>query len=219
MVNDTRSEIPNTDDSGSTAADGAAEKPKRGLRKRVTAAKSAASHVSAGAEIPLDTAPDAETPAPAKRGGGRKKKGDGEQQAAASTTAVDASKLTKPPAAHARAARGSIAPLLFQAPDLPTPSPEAMARPAQNPRGATAQAADDETGGTTRRRTRRRSGDAPREGEDAPNTTVRVRQPRQQQEPKLITEPQRVKGSTRLEAKKQRRRDGRDAGRRRPVVT
>ena len=38
-------------------------------------------------------------------------------------------------------------------------------------------------------------------------------------EPELITEPQRVKGSTRLEAKKQRRRDGRDAGRRRPVVT
>ena len=34
-----------------------------------------------------------------------------------------------------------------------------------------------------------------------------------------ITEPQRIKGSTRLEAKKQRRRDGREAGRRRPVVT
>lgn len=38
-------------------------------------------------------------------------------------------------------------------------------------------------------------------------------------EPEQITEPQRIKGSTRLEAKKQRRRDGRDAGRRRPVVT
>ena len=38
-------------------------------------------------------------------------------------------------------------------------------------------------------------------------------------EPELITEPQKVKGSTRLEAKKQRRRDGRDAGRRRPVIT
>ncbi len=35
----------------------------------------------------------------------------------------------------------------------------------------------------------------------------------------LITEPQRIKGSTRLEAKKQRRRDGREAGRRRAVVT
>lgn len=35
----------------------------------------------------------------------------------------------------------------------------------------------------------------------------------------LITEPQKVKGSTRLEAKRQRRREGRDAGRRRTVVT
>ncbi|QCR19086.1 Rne/Rng family ribonuclease [Agrococcus sp. SGAir0287] len=35
----------------------------------------------------------------------------------------------------------------------------------------------------------------------------------------LITEPQKVQGSTRLEAKKQRRREGRDAGRRRAVVT
>ena len=34
-----------------------------------------------------------------------------------------------------------------------------------------------------------------------------------------VTEPQSIKGSTRLEAKRQRRRDGRDAGRRRPVVT
>ncbi|HKT56887.1 MAG TPA: Rne/Rng family ribonuclease, partial [Microbacterium sp.] len=43
-------------------------------------------------------------------------------------------------------------------------------------------------------------------------------QPRQRAV-ELITEPQRIKGSTRLEAKKQRRRDGREAGRRRPVVT
>ncbi len=35
----------------------------------------------------------------------------------------------------------------------------------------------------------------------------------------VVTEPQRISGSTRLEAKKQRRRDGREAGRRRPVVT
>ncbi|MFM6974950.1 MAG: Rne/Rng family ribonuclease, partial [Agromyces sp.] len=34
-----------------------------------------------------------------------------------------------------------------------------------------------------------------------------------------ITEPQRVNGSTRLEAKKQRRREGRDAGRRRTIIT
>ncbi|MEF2976602.1 Rne/Rng family ribonuclease [Subtercola sp. YIM 133946] len=73
---------------------------------------------------------------------------------------------------------------------------------------------------TVRRRTRRRSGEESRLPDDVPpNTVVKVRQPRQAAAPELITEPQRVKGSTRLEAKKQRRRDGRDAGRRRPVIT
>lgn len=52
----------------------------------------------------------------------------------------------------------------------------------------------------------------PREQRDEP------RQPRQRVV-EYITEPKAIKGSTRLEAKKQRRRDGRDAGRRRPVVT
>jgi len=38
-------------------------------------------------------------------------------------------------------------------------------------------------------------------------------------EPEQISEPQRIRGSTRIEAKRQRRRDSRDSGRRRPVVT
>ncbi|UOQ89088.1 Rne/Rng family ribonuclease [Agromyces endophyticus] len=72
-------------------------------------------------------------------------------------------------------------------------------------------------GSTVRRRTRRRSGEESRPTGDEPaNNVVKVRKPR---EPELITEPQKVKGSTRLEAKKQRRRDGRDAGRRRAVIT
>ncbi|TAL46493.1 MAG: Rne/Rng family ribonuclease [Salinibacterium sp.] len=96
--------------------------------------------------------------------------------------------------------------LLFQAPDLP---PQ-LQRPES--RGDS-----DEPTGTVRRRSRRRPGEEPRPGDEAPNTIVRVRQPRPQPEPS--NEPTRVKGSTRLEAKKQRRRDGRDAGRRRPVVT
>jgi ribonuclease E len=75
---------------------------------------------------------------------------------------------------------------------------------------------EDESAQSVRRRSRRRSGEDAREGDGDPNTVVKVRQPRQ---PELITEPKAVKGSTRLEAKKQRRRDGRDAGRRRPVVT
>ncbi|MDT0117958.1 Rne/Rng family ribonuclease [Microbacterium sp. PRF11] len=66
----------------------------------------------------------------------------------------------------------------------------------------------------TRRRNRRRGG-APAGDEVAEPSAAPVRQ----RAVEVITEPQRIKGSTRLEAKKQRRRDGREAGRRRPVVT
>ncbi|HET6826383.1 MAG TPA: Rne/Rng family ribonuclease [Amnibacterium sp.] len=67
----------------------------------------------------------------------------------------------------------------------------------------------------SRRRTRRRSGGQQPSGEGA--VTEVVPKARPVKEP--ITEPQKLKGSTRLEAKRQRRRDGRDAGRRRTVVT
>ncbi|WP_165064280.1 Rne/Rng family ribonuclease [Marisediminicola senii] len=76
---------------------------------------------------------------------------------------------------------------------------------------------DDDESSTVRRRSRRRTGEEDRNAPNPPNTVIKVRPPRP--EPELITEPQRIKGSTRLEAKKQRRRDGRDAGRRRTVIT
>ncbi|MGL5911685.1 MAG: Rne/Rng family ribonuclease, partial [Phycicoccus sp.] len=63
-----------------------------------------------------------------------------------------------------------------------------------------------------RRRRRRRSGGG--ESEDPPGTVTKVREPRAKNE-----QPTAVKGSTRLEAKKQRRREGREAGRRRTIVT
>ncbi|QBE49967.1 Rne/Rng family ribonuclease [Leucobacter triazinivorans] len=75
-------------------------------------------------------------------------------------------------------------------------------------------ARDEDTGerDSGSRRTRRRSGGGEGSSEDdAPR--------RQQRQAPVITEPQKVKGSTRLEAKKQRRRDGRDSGRRRMVIT
>ncbi|MDF2092652.1 Rne/Rng family ribonuclease [Knoellia sp. 3-2P3] len=70
-------------------------------------------------------------------------------------------------------------------------------------------------GGTSRRRTRRRrrSGGAA-EGEAEPGVVTKVREPRKERE-----EPTSLKGSTRLEAKKQRRREGREAGRRRTIIT
>ncbi|WP_309071049.1 Rne/Rng family ribonuclease [Arthrobacter sp.] len=76
---------------------------------------------------------------------------------------------------------------------------------------------------TSRRRRRRRRGDEDLEltggsDDDPPNTITRVRAPRQSQEAPSdrVTS---VKGSTRLEAKKQRRRESRDSGRRRHVIT
>ncbi|MDQ1544475.1 MAG: ribonuclease [Actinomycetota bacterium] len=113
--------------------------------------------------------------------------------------------------------------LLFQAPDI-APLPP-LPRQSNNSGGSNNannrdQAEADENAAGVRRRSRRRPGEEPREGDSDPNVVVKVREPRQpRKQPELITEPQRVKGSTRLEAKKQRRRDGRDAGRRRPVVT
>ena len=67
----------------------------------------------------------------------------------------------------------------------------------------------------SRRRTRRRrrSGGAG-DGEDAPGVVTRVRDGRRDRD-----EVTGVRGSTRLEAKKQRRREGREAGRRRQVIT
>ncbi|GAA6527184.1 Rne/Rng family ribonuclease [Intrasporangium sp. DVR] len=74
---------------------------------------------------------------------------------------------------------------------------------------------DEEGASSRRRRRRRRAGSGSSDAtEDAPNVSTRVRQPRVQSD-----EPLGVKGSTRLEAKKQRRREGREAGRRRTVIT
>ncbi|MBT2455419.1 Rne/Rng family ribonuclease, partial [Streptomyces sp. ISL-86] len=76
-----------------------------------------------------------------------------------------------------------------------------------------------------RRRRRRRSGDSGAEGEageeDGVRTVVKVREPRPAREKaEPSDEVQSIKGSTRLEAKKQRRREGREQGRRRvPIIT
>ncbi|WP_345712941.1 Rne/Rng family ribonuclease, partial [Kineococcus glutinatus] len=69
-----------------------------------------------------------------------------------------------------------------------------------------------------RRRRRRRGGSEEPSPDDPPNTVVRVREPRRagRTGDDEITS---VKGSTRLEAKKQRRREGREAGRRRTILT
>nr|WP_051070032.1 translation initiation factor IF-2 N-terminal domain-containing protein [Actinopolyspora halophila] len=94
----------------------------------------------------------------------------------------------------------------------------------ENAEQPTGQDEDAETASASRRRRRRRrkssgeSESATRE-DDPPNTVVHVRENspeggRQEAEDEVRA----IKGSTRLEAKRQRRRDGRDAGRRRAPV-
>ncbi|WP_018335420.1 Rne/Rng family ribonuclease [Actinomycetospora chiangmaiensis] len=89
-----------------------------------------------------------------------------------------------------------------------------------------------ESGSSRRRRRRRRRGsDDSSDGssstnDDPPNTVTHVREKAEKSEKSEKDAPRRssddevkgVKGSTRLEAKRQRRRDGREAGRRRPSI-
>ena len=137
-------------------------------------------------------------------------------------TPVEEVAIEKKPAARSRKPKAEVAAaepaapaavsatsLLFQAPDLPTPTVDPK-------RGRIVDAPSEDGETHLRRRTRRREGeDTP--GELAPNAVVKVRTPREPKEPS--NEPTKVRGSTRLEAKRQRRRDGRDAGRRRSVIT
>jgi ribonuclease E len=107
-------------------------------------------------------------------------------------------------------------------------STETEDAPAEPVEGAEGESDDDEMeddgrGGTRRRRRRRRRGGAGEAAEptadDPPNTVVRVRAPRQQTSSGGGDDEVRgLTGSTRLEAKRQRRREGREQGKRRPPV-
>jgi ribonuclease E len=84
---------------------------------------------------------------------------------------------------------------------------------------------DGESGSSRRRRRRRRKGSSDDESnsreDDPPNTVVHVRESAPdggKQQDSSDDEVRAIKGSTRLEAKRQRRRDGREAGRRRAPV-
>ncbi|MEV4847060.1 Rne/Rng family ribonuclease [Micromonospora matsumotoense] len=75
---------------------------------------------------------------------------------------------------------------------------------------------DGDGDGLTRRRRRRRrrgAGDVEAGADDGVPTVVKIREPR-----KAVDEVQGVSGSTRLEAKRQRRRDGREQRRTRPPI-
>ncbi|WP_151081571.1 Rne/Rng family ribonuclease [Nocardioides cynanchi] len=91
------------------------------------------------------------------------------------------------------------------------------AAPSADAASETPAAGEGESTSSRRRRRRRRSGDdgGDNGGDDPANTVTRVRSSRSAND-----EITAVSGSTRLEAKKQRRREGREAGRRRaPIVS
>ena len=128
--------------------------------------------------------------------------------------AIKAEKSPKGSASESKAEKApantpvSATSLMFMAPDLPTPK-------VSSKRILDEKNTDDSH---LRRRSRRRAGEAVDiDPNSAPNVVVKVRTPREPKAPS--NEPSRVKGSTRLEAKKQRRRDGRDSGRRRTTIT
>ncbi|WP_345750354.1 Rne/Rng family ribonuclease [Microbacterium rhizophilus] len=121
-----------------------------------------------------------------------------EPETPAQPTAVSLGLLPEEFVSQVSTALHFYAPDVQPLPALPAPEEPAAGRPAR------------------RRRRRGEPGDA-----DAPAQAPQPEEGgrRRQRVVEVVTEPQRIKGSTRLEAKKQRRRDGREAGRRRPVVT
>ncbi|TDD83700.1 ribonuclease E/G [Actinomadura darangshiensis] len=100
---------------------------------------------------------------------------------------------------------------------------EPKAEPEQESQADADDEDDDGQGATSRRRRRRRrrTGSDGENGtgtvDDPPNTVVHVRSAREERAA-AEDEVRSVRGSTRLEAKKQRRREGREQGRRRPPV-
>ncbi|MDA3626732.1 translation initiation factor IF-2 N-terminal domain-containing protein [Saccharopolyspora sp. WRP15-2] len=108
-----------------------------------------------------------------------------------------------------------------------TTTAEAAEQPAEAETTEEQPAAESEGSGESnrrRRRRRRRKGGSDDESgareDDPPNTVVHVREPAaaETRQDSSDDEVRAVKGSTRLEAKRQRRRDGREAGRRRAPV-
>lgn len=204
-------------------SNGESEKPRKRSRLfggRKNKAAAAAPVANAGA-APVASPPEPDTNASPKAdaapsAGGQKAPADGKSSG---SKPVGNKPAESKPVQSKTEKPAAVAPpstsLLFQAPDLPTMVPSQSGRNDDHDDAPS----DSDESSTVRRRSRRRSGDERRNDDEGspPNTVVKVRQPRQHPEPS--NEPQKLRGSTRLEAKKQRRRDGRDAGRRRPVIT
>ncbi|MGN6220189.1 MAG: Rne/Rng family ribonuclease [Microbacterium sp.] len=224
---------PQTDSDAPLAADAASQVPAEAAPADDSAAETAPQ------EGAVDAAPEVDAPAEAEGGVAEAAVAEAEAPAAEAQTvepetaepetaepeATEAAAEPEPapepetpaePAGPATAASLGLLPEVFVSAvstDLHFYAPEFTVLPARPGREPQPEAETASTS-TSRRRNRRRGG----EGRDEASAPSEPSQPRQRAV-ELITEPQRIKGSTRLEAKKQRRRDGREAGRRRAVVT
>ena len=154
---------------------------------------------------------------------------DGAQPGPEAESAQDHQPETpRPRASRTRSRRASTA----QAQDAAEPqAAEGAAEPAEDdgPEDSAddadaADRRDGEAGGARRRRRKRRRGSADGlasselTADDPPDTVVHVREPNGTAGQAGTDDVRSVKGSTRLEAKKQRRREGRETGRRRPPI-
>ncbi len=92
---------------------------------------------------------------------------------------------------------------------------EAAEPPAADELDAGEESSDRDGQRRRRRRRRRRGEDAGASPDDPSEVVVRVRESRRERPSREVTG---IEGSTRMEAKRQRRREGREAGRRRPAI-
>ena len=150
-----------------------------------------------------------------RRGSRSRGRGDGDMSGADDVAAADAGDASAE-SGQARGGRRRPADADANAADGPAGEPTET--------GGDDQDGEDGPGGTRRRRRKRRRGstadaDQPTP-DDPPNTVVHVRPPRAHgsEDSAPSNDVQSVRGSTRLEAKRQRRREGRESGRRRPPV-
>ncbi|GAA1524774.1 ribonuclease E [Microbacterium ginsengiterrae] len=186
-----------------------------------TPAGTAESEATAGAETKADADSKAKADAGTQTDADSEAKADAETQAETVAAETDATAQASKPAPEPEKPKALTAVSLGLLPEvfvsrvstqLHFYAPEITPLPARPGRDRTDVRDEDQDEAPSNRRGRRRRGG--RDDDDQRD------EPRQRQRAvEYITEPKAIKGSTRLEAKKQRRRDGRDAGRRRPVVT
>ena len=145
-----------------------------------------------------------------RRGGRRRRRTGGDDDSADSSDAEgedDAEASTPAPAAPADAGEDS------------TPAAEGEPEGSADAEDEDGSESGEEGDGSRRRRRRRRrrGEDAGSSADDPGEVVVRVREPRKNTR-SASSEVTGIEGSTRMEAKRQRRRDGREAGRRRAPI-